>query len=85
MEIRSAVLDRLGQEPKIHAIVSTGVLVTEPIRNALVELDIFCKDSNQPNQEIPCIEFVAFGLSTEVFTYIKVKGRLRPSFSWVRL
>lgn len=69
------MIDAIENDADIQAVVSTGLLGTEPVRLALASLDRFCRGNDRPrnNNEDSCIEFAAYDVGPEVFTYIRVQ------------
>ena len=66
-------MEKLEEDGDLQAVVSTGLVATEGIHDALSEMDRFCKGNAQPTRRNDsCIEFVAYDISPEVFAYIQV-------------
>ena len=66
-------MEKLEEDEDLRAVVSTGLVATEGIHDALAEMERFCKGNAQPTgRNNSCIEFVAYDISPEVFAYIQV-------------
>lgn len=70
--IRNAVTSYLTENEDVDAVVSIGTLSTEGIHEALEEMGSFCgTERTSSDNETACVEFIAYDLSPEVFSYIK--------------
>jgi len=69
---RNAVMSYLTENEDVDAVVSIGTLSTEGIHEALEEMSAFCGTGRaSSDNETACVEFIAYGLSPEAFSYIK--------------